>query len=676
MAETGVSENKKSKGWLHRGARIVHDAGHWRLVSTGLVLVIALIAARYTWHPVVERYLPFIINAERSLYDFRAAVFAPHVDEDRRIVLVVYNDQTLIATRKRSPLDRATLARALRTLDAMQPKSIGIDILIDQPQDEDAELVATLRAMKTPTYIGYAGTADNAAQIIFEQQQYLDSFFKTVRTDKVKPASIRLEADSDNVMRSWPAQLPKLPTILVQSMNLDARFEGYRGSIRYRLPASTDRAVFASFPIDLFTNPAVATAFADQIRGRHVMIGGDIVDNDQFETPLRSVTQKSMIGLEVHASMLAQMLDGARLFTLPGILLWIIAFLVILCAGFTSLAELRWYALAPYLTVQAVLFGGMPFWFQHNGLDTQGVPAIGWVIGWVLAFAAVGSAARAVGSQQRRFAQSALGKYLPRDIAAQILQEPEKLALHGEKRAIFVVFTDLEGFTKLSHAIEPEMVAQLLNRYLDSLSDVVLAHGGTIDKFVGDAVVAFWGAPISRPDDGANAAKAAYAMWQAGEAFRQDIPDGVPPIGKTRVGLHFGDAIVGNFGGEGRIQYTALGDSMNTAARLESANKSLLSSVMASREAMERSGLEWWRPMGRIILRGRARPVEIYEPAPDFPASDRDHLTRIMERLKEDRAEALQDLIALVMRYPQDTALAHLLYRIEQTGDGDAYVLG
>ena len=135
-------------------------------------------------------------------------------------------------------------------------------------------------------------------------------------------------------------------------------------------------------------------------------------------------------------------------------------------------------------------------------------------------------------------------------------------------------------------------------------------HGGVIDKFVGDAVVAFWGAPIARPDDGARAAKCGYAIWQAGEKFRNSIEPGLPPVGKTRVGLHFGEAVVGNFGGDNRIQYTALGDSMNTAARLEAANKALDSGVMASREFVERSGLDFWRPMGRVLLRGRDAPLE------------------------------------------------------------------
>lgn len=665
-----MPDRRSRTSWGRRAGRIWRDAGPLRLSFTVALLLLALFIARFSWE--VGLTLP----AERALYDLRATVFAPHVAQDDRIVMVVYNDQTLIETRKRSPLDRAILARALRSLDTLGAKSIGIDIFFDQPQDEDPELLEAFRAMQTPTWIAYADVATNSDQIIYDQQQFLNAFLAQARGPNVAPASIRLQVDPDGVARSWPERIARLPELLTRAMQRAPEYTAYRGSIRYRLPATTERPVFTALPIDLFADPATAAAFAGQINGRHVLIGGDIVDIDQFETPMSPMTGKTMVGLEVHAHMLAQMLDGPPWQQMPPLAIWGIALLVILAAALTSLAELRWFQMLPYLAAQFALFGGLPFWLAWRGGDTQSVPAIGWALGWVIAFLAIGSAARAVGAQQRRFAQSALGKYLPRDIAAQILLEPEKLALHGEKREIFVVFTDLEGFTKMSHAIPPETVASLLNRYLDTLSDVVLAHGGTIDKFVGDALVAFWGAPISRPDDGANAARAAYALWQAGEAFRTDVPEGVEGIGKTRVGLHWGEAIVGNFGGEGRIQYTALGDSMNTAARLESANKALDSSVIASREAMERSGLDWWRPLGSVVLRGRARPVEIFEPIPDFPASDAHHLTMLLDALSKDREQALSGLAALVARYPNDAALANLVHRVEQTQKGEAYVLG
>jgi adenylate cyclase len=239
-----------------------------------------------------------------------------------------------------------------------------------------------------------------------------------------------------------------------------------------------------------------------------------------------------------------------------------------------------------------------------------------------------------------------------------------------------VIFSDLEGFTKMSHALQPEQVARLLNRYLSMLSKVVLDHGGVLDKFVGDAVVAFWGAPIARPDDGQRAARAGYALWQAGEAFREEVAKSdpnLPRIGKTRVGMHWGEAVVGNFGGENRIQYTALGDSMNTAARLESANKSLDSNVLASRELVERSGLDWWRPMGRVVLRGRAKPVDVFGVAPDWPEADRKALADALSTADPEQAAA--KIKALLERYPADSALENLLQRTRSLNEEGAYVV-
>jgi adenylate cyclase len=675
-------------GIWRRTTRLVRDAGHGQLAATLLVLVLALCVAGWDWTVPIggagsQREI-LTADAERGLYDWRAATFASRVAQDQRALMVVYDDQTLIATRKRSPLDRGLLARALRNIDAMGARSIGVDILFDQPQDEDGELLAALHAMKTPVWLGYANLGDNSEQIIFEQQQFLDRFMDQARTDRVRPASIRLETDSDNVVRSWPIPTPGQPPLLSLAMQPSPAFREYRGAIRFRMPLEqadgSDAPVFPSLQIDLLADPAMAAALAPMVRGRHVLIGGDIRDIDQFETPLSGrQAHSTMIGLEVHASMLAQVQDNALLPAIPRVGLWLAAAMVVFMAGVTSLANMRWFWLAPLLLVQAAAIFGVPLWLQANGWDTKGLPAAGWGIAWLLTFTAIGAAARAVTAQQRSFAHSALGKYLPRDIATQLLAEPEKLALHGEKRPIFALFTDLEGFTKLSHAIAPEMVAQLLNRYLDMLSDVVLAHGGTIDKFVGDAVVAFWGAPIAREDDGRNAALAAYAMWQAGEAFRRDLPPGVPPIGRTRVGLHHGDAIVGNFGGEGRIQYTALGDSMNTASRLEAANKPLDTRVLASVEAMRLSGLDWWRPMGRVRVRGRKTPVDLFEPAPDFPVEDRDALGRIVAAFDEEdvaaRQQALALLKAMALRHPADEALTNLVFRYENIGEGGTYGL-
>lgn len=649
--------------------RLFSELGPARLLLTFSLLVLALMAARFSWDVIL------VGDAERALYDLRETYLAPKVDQDPRIVKIVYNDDTLIDTRKRSPLDRAILARALTNIDNMGARAIGIDILIDQPQDEDGQLLASLRAMQTPTFLAYANNATNQDNIKQRQQEFLDQFISELEGSNTRATSIRVEADIDNVVRSWPTIHPDLPPILARAMvPKNSSMNDYTGSIAFRIPKFEDRPLFASLPIDLLANPELAPALADQIRGRYILVGGDIVDVDQFETPLRLQTAKSMVGLDVHAHMLAQLLDAKRLPAVSPAGIWAVAFLVVFAGGLTSLI-MGGVKTALFIIVQMAFFGGLPYFLHLQGFDTQRLPAFGWIIGWGVAFAAIGMAAREVSSEQRRFAQSALGKYLPRDIAKEILDEPGRLALHGEKREIFVVFTDLEGFTKMSHQIEPEMVATLLNSYLDRMCSVILKYGGTIDKFVGDATVSFWGAPISRPDDGERAARAAYELWQVGEEFRKNIPQGGPPIGKTRVGLHFGEAVIGNFGGEGRIQYTALGDSMNTASRLESANKQTKTGILASREAVERSGLDWWRPLGRVQLRGRAQPVDIYEPCPDATADENILLQGIIAQYDHDRQAALSRLVEFVQAKPDDSALNNLLYRMNNQEPGGYYAL-
>ncbi|MCB2073926.1 MAG: adenylate/guanylate cyclase domain-containing protein [Novosphingobium sp.] len=671
----GTARGAALRGLLGRGWRNVRAAGPRRLAATLALLAIALIVARLSWQ------LPVVGDAERALYDLRAFVSAPRVEQDQRIQIVIYDDQTLIAARKRSPLDRGLLAQALANIDAMGAKAIGVDILFDQPQDEDEELLSVLRGMKTPTFVAYADTAETGEHIKYEQEQFLDDFVERLEGSNARAGSIRLDY-AHGVARSWPEHPENLPPLMSRAMialgdpGMEAGFAGHDGALRFRLPAEEGAPVYSELRIDLFADPELAAVVGGQLRGKYVLIGGNIVDFDRKETPFTAITGQTVPGINVHATMLAQMLDGAKLPRFAGWQLWAIAALVVLAAAVTSLAEAKILKVLPFLAIELLAIAGIPFLAQARGMDTLGMPAAGLALGWIVAFMAVSSAARASGAVERRFAQSALGKYLPKDIAQEIIDYPERLALRGSKKKLFILFSDLEGFTKLSSQLEPEAIATLLNDYLDRLSQVVLDHGGVIDKYVGDAVVAFWGAPIAREDDALKAAQAGYALWQAGEEFRRSVGPGLPPVGKTRVGLHYGEAVVGNFGGEGRIQYTALGDAMNTAARLESANKALCSSVMASREFAEQSGLDWWRQMGRVVLRGRAQPVDLFEPAPDFPESDREDLARAMTLLDGERERAIAIVEALAAKHASDEALQNLLMRIRNLGENDAYVLG
>jgi adenylate cyclase len=661
-------------GLKRRLRRAIRQVGPVRLLGTILFLLLGLLIARFSWD------VPLASDAERALYDLRFQTEAGRMlEQDSRISLVTYNDDTLAELGKRSPLDRAMLARALRAIDGMNPRAIGIDILIDQTQPEDAELVQTLRSMHTPTYLAFASAARNPDQILPWQEEFLRGFLRRASAGRVHPASISLGTDlADDVIRRWPDQPREMPPLLANAMApVHPEFRSYTRAIDFRIPASggsDEVTVFANLPIQFVAQ--FPEGVRPMIEGRYVLIGGDIQDLDNYETPMSRLTGRWMKGIEVHAQMLAQLLDGRMPAQIPNWALWIAAIGVVAAGALSSLLELRGWKLALALLFQVAFFGYLPFLLQQIDVDTLNLPAAGWAAGWLFAFVGVGTAARAVGSEQRRFAQSALGKYLPADVANQIMRDPDQLALHGEKKQIFALFTDLEGFTKLSHAITPEQLSNLLNRYLDVMSDAVLDHGGTIDKFVGDAVVAFWGAPIARPDDADRAVRAAIAMFEAGQAFAASGGSDIPPIGRTRVGLHHGEAVVGNFGGEGRIQYTALGDGMNCAARLESANKALKTTILVSSEVKRETSLDVFRPMGRVVLSGRATPVEVWEPVPDMDETLRRRLNELWTLYDGGEDSALVQLEEIAAGHKDDAALQEFVYRIREAGPGGHFVLG
>lgn len=651
-----------------RIARIWREIGPARLGASALFLLLAMLIARLGWD------LAFVQQIERVLYDVRATYAMERVEEDPRILLVVYDENTLFDTGVRSPLDRAILARALANIDAMGARGIAIDILFDQPTAEDGALSEALAGMRTPTFLALVSSDHNELEITPRQEDFLAAFIAGPANPNVRATSVYFRADEDNVMRNWTRQPDDLPPLMANSLAPgNDRYRPHQGSIIYRLPTYADGAVFTQLPIDFFADRDLAGSLADVVRDRYVLIGTDLQDRDQFETPFTRITTGGTIpGLAVHAHLLAQMLDGFMLDAISPWQLSLIAIAVIIAGALTSLGEWRLWVLIAIIALQIAFFALFPFTLQRSGVDTQDLPVFGMFMGWILAYATVGAAARSVGSDKRRFVQGALARYLPGDVARQLVDEPERLSLTGEKRRIHALFTDLEGFTELSHAIPPEEVAKLLNGYLDLMSDIVLDHGGTLDKFVGDAIVAFWGAPIARPGDANRAACCAVALAEASAAYR---PDGLPVLGRTRIGLHAGEAIVGNFGGDDRIQYTALGDAMNTAARLESANKQTGGQILVSAEAIEGVESVQFRPLGRVTLAGRATPVEIFEPVSEITAPYSEEVQTGFRQFEQGDRQAVSELEALAAKHPEDAALGKFVYRLRSIEPGGSYVL-
>jgi adenylate cyclase len=279
-----------------------------------------------------------------------------------------------------------------------------------------------------------------------------------------------------------------------------------------------------------------------------------------------------------------------------------------------------------------------------------------------------GAMASAATNAERRLAREIAQRYLPGDVARQIERQPGLLEVHGRRVALAIVFTDLADFTTLSEQMEPEQLGAVLNGYLDGMTEVALRHGATLDKFIGDAVVCFWGAPIEDPLAAQRALSAALAMQAFAESHRAEMHARNIPIGRTRIGAHYGEAVVGNFGSRRRVQYTAMGDAMNLASRLESANKHLGTQILASEQIIGSAGWTKARELGLITVKGRAEPCRIYELDDRLTGEMAMAHRTLVENLRAGVAGADDELMRRLRETPDDVALAQWAERGNRVG--------
>jgi adenylate cyclase len=216
--------------------------------------------------------------------------------------------------------------------------------------------------------------------------------------------------------------------------------------------------------------------------------------------------------------------------------------------------------------------------------------------------------------REKRHIRRAFSHYLSPELVEEISRRPGALALGGTRRELTVFFSDLAGFTSISERLSPEELVALLNRYLDLMSAIILEAGGTIDKYEGDAVMAFWGAPVAVPDHAARACLAALAQREAALRLAGELAsEGLPPL-SVRMGLNTGPAVVGNMGGRTRFNYTAMGDTVNLASRLEGANKAYGTGIMISEETRRQAGSAVVaRELDLLRVKGKTEPIRVFE---------------------------------------------------------------
>ena len=216
--------------------------------------------------------------------------------------------------------------------------------------------------------------------------------------------------------------------------------------------------------------------------------------------------------------------------------------------------------------------------------------------------------------KQKGFIKGAFSQYLSPTVIDQIVENPDMLQLGGEKREMTPFFSDIQGFSTISEGLTPEELVQLLNEYLTAMCDIVSSYHGTIDKFEGDAIIAFWGAPLELPDHATIACHAAIDMQKKNEEMRKTLREQNRPMLYTRIGMSSGPVVVGNMGSADRMDYTMMGDVVNLAARLEGVNKFYQTFTMIPQSTYElaKDDIDT-RQLDVIRVVGKKEPISVYE---------------------------------------------------------------
>jgi adenylate cyclase len=372
--------------------------------------------------------------------------------------------------------------------------------------------------------------------------------------------------------------------------------------IDYLGPPHTFHYVSAS---DVVAGRVAPETFA----GKIVLVGFAAAGFDEVSTPFAAVVP----GVEVQATVVDNIIHD-RALRRPRWLVPVEAG-AILALGLVLGLLLRRLAPAMGAATAAVVAAAWLLvtqrMFSTSGLVLSAVYPLGGIL-----FSTLGIAVfRAVTEErEKRKVRTAFRHYLNPEVTELLAREPERLKLGGERRAITILFSDIRGFTTISEGLDPESLGELLNEYLGAMTDILFLHEGLLDKYIGDAVMAFWGAPIGVPDHAARCCRAALDMLDALPALHARWQARGWPVIEIGIGIDTGDAVVGNFGSATRFNYTAMGDHVNLASRLEGLNKMYGTHLLISESTREAVGDDFvCREVDRVRVKGKNVPVGVFE---------------------------------------------------------------
>lgn len=442
----------------------------------------------------------------------------------------------------------------------------------------------------------------------------------------------------------------------------------------YRIPVDARvtalipyRGPQGSFPYVSATDVLSGKADRSVLEGRMVLVGTTAPGlMDLRATPVQNVYP----GVEIHANMIAGILDQ-NIKKRPAYTLGA-EFVLLLSAGL--LLALLLPVLTPlWATVTAV--GVMGAYVAFNLVIWQYanlvLPLASGLILISMVYVINMTYGFFVESRGKRQLAGLFGQYVPPELVDEMAKNPEAISMEGESREMTVLFSDVRGFTSISEGLDPKQLSQLMNEFLTSMTHVIHENRGTIDKYMGDAIMAFWGAPLHDSNHASHAVKAGMEMLDRLETLQAEFQRRGWPQIQIGIGLNTGVMTVGNMGSEFRMAYTVMGDAVNLGSRLEGLTKNYGVQMIVSESTKNQAPEYIYRELDVVRVKGKDEPVAIYEPVCVVGEEDkslRDELKLYRETLKLYRAQnwdlAEMQFINLQNMYPQRQLYAMYIERI------------
>lgn len=645
------------------------------------ILLVAIVAIAGTFG---LSFLQFTHDLENATIDLRELAFAPETDASDRIVMVWLDEATMAKLPYRSPVPRDFLKKLNDRLARAKPAAIGYDIYLKDPSFGGADRALAASLARTNAYavepLRTGDVVDPPLPLFAKALKGMGLADLPIGAFDTKVRKAKLAYDTDQ------GSVPTFAALLYEAV-IGTKADDAVASKRYLTPYfQGDRAVlirYAGPPSGVGKNTNKFKVFSAKLvadgvvprewfRDKIVLVGAAYDDlMDAYPTPYysRSTDFARMNGVEIHANVLNQLLTGSFYYgVLPWQLWLIVAVLAVGCAVLLlTLSPLKAGPLV--IAIAAAVPVAAVFAFKGAGVVLPVVLpfiAIAIVLG-------VGIMVRALSEgKQKKFIKQVFARYVPKAVVERIADNPHLATLGGEERVITSMFTDIAAFTSISERLHATEVVRFLNEYLERMNEVILKHGGTIDKYEGDAVIAFFNAPLDVADHEAAALRSAIDIQDASAMVSASWSERLGCKLVTRVGVHTGRAVVGNLGSEGRFDYTAIGDTINLASRLEGTNKFYGTRVLASEDVVRVAPPDVIvRPVDCVRVKGRAQAVSVFEVmgfATKMDAVVRDKLVRpykeayaFFDERKMDAA--VKVLTELSGRYPDDGPSRMLLKR-------------